>query len=156
MKKTAIVLGVIFFLMAGFSMWYMIGGTLRAEVTVTTTEADDDPQILEAVREAMEDGSAPQTFAAAVPDVTAGYRLVDVTISLHNRGLFAAEWLHTQARPEPGDVAVYALIGEGSDIPAHSSGVINLKLLTSAQPEAERHYVVEYYVWGMKRRIEVK
>ena len=55
-----------------------------------------------------------------------------------------------------GDIAVYALTGEGSDIAARDSGTVNLKLITTAPADARRTIRVQYYVYGMKREITVE
>ena len=82
--------------------------------------------------------------------------MMDVTIALKNRGFFPAEWLHIEAKPADGDIAVYALTGEGSDVPVRDENTVNLKLITTAPADAMRTVRIEYYVHGMKREIVVR
>jgi D-alanyl-lipoteichoic acid acyltransferase DltB (MBOAT superfamily) len=70
-------------------------------------------------------------------------------------GMFAAEWLDIRVEGVPGDVAVYSLTGEGSDIEARGSGQVNLKLITAAAPDTPHRCVIQYYIYGMKRTIAV-
>ena len=76
-------------------------------------------------------------------------------MTLTNRGLFPAEWLHITMEGAPGDIAVYAVTGEGSDVAPRDSATVNLKLVTTAAPAAPRRIVIQYYVHGMKREITV-
>ncbi|MBR6221460.1 MAG: hypothetical protein IKQ80_12925 [Clostridia bacterium] len=59
-------------------------------------------------------------------------------------------------RGAPGDIAVYAVTGEGSDIPARSRGQVNLQLITTARADVSRDVIIQYYVHGMKRTITVR
>ena len=56
----------------------------------------------------------------------------------------------------PGDIAVYSLTGEGSDIEARGTGQVNLKLVTTAAPDAPRACTIQYYIYGMERTITVR
>ena len=80
----------------------------------------------------------------------------DVTVTLQNRGLVPAEWLHVGVVPAEGDIAVYALTGEGGDIAPRDSGTVNVRLITTARPDAARAVTIQYYVYGMKREITVR
>lgn len=157
MRKLTALLATVFTLLLGFAIWFYFGGTLRAQVYIQTADAADYPEAYGAIRDLLASGSAPQRFdGAPLPEEAQGLRLADVNVTLTNRGLFAAEWLDIRVEPVPGDIAVYALTGEGSDIAARDSGQVNLKLITTAPPDAERNIVIQYYVHGMKRRIEVR
>ena len=57
---------------------------------------------------------------------------------------------------QPGDIAVYSLTGEGSDVPARGTGQVNLKLITTAKDVDGRGVALEYYVHGMKRTLIVE
>ena len=100
-------------------------------------------------------GSAPQQFTGDIPQSADGCTLVDVTISLTNSGLLPAEWLDVAITAQPGDIAVYSLTGEGSDVPARSSGQINLKLITAESAAAPHTITLRYYVFGMPRTLTV-
>ena len=54
-----------------------------------------------------------------------------------------------------GDVAVYSLTGEGSSIPALSTGQVNLKLITSVSESVPREITIRYYVFGMQRTVRI-
>ena len=157
MRKLTAILVVVLVLLAGLTAWFYLGGTLRAQVFIQTANAADYPEAYGAIRSLLASGSAPQTFAdPALPEDPSPYTLVDINIRLTNRGLFPAEWLDIRADAIEGDIAVYALTGEGSDIHARDSGTVNLKLITVAPSDATRDIHVQYYVHGMKREIVVK
>ena len=157
MRKLTAVLVVLLVLIAGFAAWFYLGGTLHAQVYVQTAKAADYPEAYGAIRSLLASGSAPQSFADPnLPEDPSGYTLVDVNLTLTNRGLFPAEWLDIRAEAEPGDIAVYALTGEGSDVPARDSASVDLKLITTAPADAVRTIRVQYYVHGMKREIAVR
>ena len=52
-------------------------------------------------------------------------------------------------------LTVTAVTGEGSDVAARDSVTVNLKLVTTAAPDAARRIAIQYYVHGMKREIIV-
>ena len=105
----------------------------------------------------MAAGSAPQSFGSAeLTKDPSAYTLVDINVTLANRGLFPAEWLDIRAEAVPGDIAVYALRGEGGNIAARDTGTVNLKLITTAAADAVRKITIQYYVHGMKREITVR
>ena len=157
MRKLTAILIVILVMMAGFTAWFFLGGTLRAHVHIQTASAADYPEAHGAIRELLAAGSAPQLFDdPALAEDAEVCTLVDVNITLTNRGLFPAEWLHISAAPAPGDIAVYALTGEGSDVAPRGVATVNLKLITTAPADAERDITVQYYVHGMKRQITVR
>ena len=157
MRKLTAVLAIILIALLGFAAWFVMGGTLRAQVYIQTADAAEYPEAFGSIRALLDSGSAPQVLGEeglrADPE---GYTLVDVTVTLTNRGLFPAEWLDISAVAAPGDIAVYAITGEGSDIAARDRGQMNLKLITTARADAEREYRIQYYVHGMKRGITVR
>ena len=157
MRKLTAVLAVILLLLLGFAAWFWLGGTLRADVAIQTARAADYPEAFAAIRDLLESGSAPQVLGGgAVSEDPSAYTLADIRVTLTNRGFFPAEWLDIRAEGIEGDIAVYALTGEGSDIAARDRGQVNLKLITTARPDAERNIAIQYYVHGMKRTITVK
>ena len=154
MRKLTAVLSILLILLLGFAAWFYLGGTLRCEVYIRTARAADYPEAFGAIAELVASGAAPQTFdAPPLTEDPSRYTLTDITLTLTNRGLFPAEWLHLSTETTDGDIAVYALTGEGSDIAARGSGQANLKLITTAPPDAVRRIAVQYYVHGMKREI---
>lgn len=156
MKKLSLLLGVVLVLLLGLAVYFYVGGTLSARPSVHTASAADYPEAYGTIRALVASGAVTQLFdAAPLPESPEGYALVDVTIDLYNRGLFAAEWLDIRAEAAPGDIAVYSLTGEGGDIDARGSGQVNLKLITAGAPDAPRRYSIEYYIYGMKRTIRV-
>ena len=157
MHKLTATLCILFIALLGFSAWFYFGGTLRADPYIQTADAADYPEAFSAIRSLLDSDSAPQILGNTAPsEDPAGYILVNITVTLHNRGLFPAEWLHASVKGAPGDIAVYAVTGEGSDIAARDSGQINLKLITTAPPETEREISIQYYVHGMKRTITTR
>ena len=157
MKKLTAILAVLLVLLAGFAAWFYLGGTLHAQVYIQTANAADYPAAYGAICSLLESGSAPQAFAdPKLGDDAARYTLVDVNLRLTNRGLFPAEWLDIRTDPVEGDIAVYALTGEGSDVAARDTGTVNLKLITTAPADAMRDIHIQYYVHGMKREITVR
>ena len=156
MRKLTALLTVVLVLMLGFGGWFYLGGTLRGEATTQSAPAADYPEAFGAVRSILEEGAAPQVLeGSGLSEDPSPYRLMDINVTLSNRGLFPAEWLHISMEGAEGDIAVYAVTGEGSDVAPRDSATVNLKLVTTAAPDAPRRIVIQYYVHGMKREIIV-
>ena len=154
MRKLTAALSLLLLILLGIAAWFYLGGTLRSQVTAQSARAADYPEAFGAVRSLVESGAAPQILSGGgLSEDPAPYTLVDINVTLTNRGLFPAEWLHIRTEGAPGDIAVYAVTGEGSDIAARDSGTVNLKLITTAAPDTSRAIVIQYYVHGMKREI---
>ena len=158
MQKLTALLCFVLILLLGLAGWFYLGGTLRSEVYIQTAPAPDYPEAFNGIRALLASASAPQALSGeAVSNDPAAYTLVNINVTLTNRGLFPAEWLDIRvAEPAPGDIAMYALTGEGSDIPARDSGQVNLKIITTAKADAARRIAIQYYVHGMKREITVR
>lgn len=155
MKKLNIFLLIVLILMVGFAGWFMIGGTLRAQVYTATAPASEHPDACASIQSIIASGAAPQQFAP-LPSTPDGCTLVDTTITLSNIGLFDAEWIDISVTPASGDIAVYSLTGEASSLAAGSNGQVNLKLLTTAPAETTRKIKLNYYIYGMLRSITVE
>ena len=147
---------MILVLILAFCGFFYTGGTLQAQVSSITASAAEYPDAFSSIRSVIATGTAPQVFTADPLDSPENYSLVDVSISLTNRGIFDAEWLNIQAEGITGDVAVYSLSGDGSDIPARSTGQVNLKLITRAPAESLRNLSIQYYVYGISRTIHLQ
>ena len=92
MRRLTAVLATVFFIMAGLAAWFYLGGTLRAEPYIRTARAADYPEAFGAIRGLLDSGSAPQILGSeAVSEDPAAYTLVDISVTLTNRGLFPAE-----------------------------------------------------------------
>lgn len=155
MKKLNIFLLAVLVLLAALAVWFYVGSNLSAEVHVVTAAATDHPDAFSSIRGVLSSGSAPQHFTDDVPDSADGCTLADITITLTNAGLFPAEWLDVTVTGQPGDIAVYSLTGEGSDIPGRSTGRINLKLITTGAAGTPHTFTLRYYVYGMQRTLTV-
>lgn len=142
--------------MLAFGAFFYTGGTLKAQVNSITADAAEYPDAFESIRSVVASGAAPRQFSQDALDDPANYSLVDVTINLTNRGIFAAEWLNVQLGPVTGDVAVYSLSGDGVDVSARSTAQINLKLVTRAPAGSVRTVSIQYYVYGVSRTIELQ
>jgi len=135
---------------------FLPGGTLRGEAAIQSAPAADYPEAFGAVRSILEGGTAPQVLdGGSLSEDPSPYRLMDINVTLSNRGLFPAEWLHISMEGAAGDIAVYAVTGEGSDVAPRDTITVNLKLVTTAAPDAPRRIAIQYYVHGMKREIIV-
>ena len=154
MRKSTMILGTVFLIMAMMAVLFLLGSNLSVKLSTMTANAADYPKAYASIESVMATG-APQLFSEALPEDPADCRLEDVTITLANRGLFPAEWISVNVDGAPGDIAVYSLTGEGGDIDARGSGQVNLKLITAGAPDAPRRYGIEYYIYGMKRTIRV-
>ena len=142
--------------MLAFGAFFYTGGTLKAQVNSITAGAAEYPDAFESIRSVVASGAAPRQFSQDALDNPANYSLVDVTINLTNRGIFAAEWLNVQLEPVTGDVAVYSLSGDGVDVSARSTAQVNLKLVTRAPAGSVRTVSIQYYVYGVSRTIELQ
>lgn len=155
MKKLNIFLLIVLILMVGFAGWFLIGGTLRAQVYTATAPASDHPDACASIQTIVSSGAAHQQFGQ-LPNSPAGCTLVDTTVTLSNIGLFDAEWIDISVTPASGDIAVYSLTGEASSLAAGTSGQVNLKLLTTAPADTKRRITLNYYIYGMLRSITVE
>lgn len=147
---------MILVLMLCFCAFFYTGGTLQAQVSRTAAPASEYPESFEQVRRILDSGSAPRRFSEEALGDASAYSLIDVNIVLTNRGMFDAEWLNVQPEGADGDVAVYSLSGDGSDVPARGTGLVNLKILTRAGAEVGRSLHIQYYVYGISRTIEIQ
>ena len=154
MKKLNAFLLVVLILMLAFIAYFFIGGTLHTQTAIATAPAADYPDVCRSIMNIVNSGAAPQQFSA-LPDSPDGCALMDMTITLSNPGLFAAEWMDISVSPAAGDIAVYSLTGESTGIPARSSGQVNLKLITTAPAGANRQIQLNYYVFGMLRNVTI-
>ena len=155
MRTLTVFLSLILILMLSFCAFFYAGGTLRAEVSCITASAAEYPDSFASVQNVLATGSAPIVLSDANLDDPSGYYLVDVNIILTNRGIFDAEWLNIQTQGAQGDIAVYSLTGDGSDVPARSTGQVNLKFVTRASGSVPRSLTIQYYVYGISRTIEL-
>ena len=142
--------------MLGFGAYCYLGSTLQPTVTCISAAAADYPDAFDSICAVIERGSAPQTFSEDIPDDAANYSLLDISVALRNRGIFDAEWLNITLSGVSGDVAVYSLTGNGTDVAARSTEEINLKLITCADVNATRTLSIQYYVYGISRTVNVK
>lgn len=155
MKPVNIFLSLVLILMIAFGIFFYAGGTLQAQCATVSANTADYPEAFASIRNVIASDSAPQRFSGAIPDANGSYTLMDMNLTLTNRGIFDAEWLSITLNGTDGDIAVYSLTGQNSDIPARSSGTINLKLITEASAGAPRSISVQYYVFGISRSITV-
>lgn len=155
MKPATVVLSLILILILAFGAFFYTGGTLQAQATSITAGAAEHPDAFESIKAVLASGSAPQLFSTDVLDNAANYSLVDLSISLTNRGIFDAEWLNVQLQGVTGDIAVYSLTGDGTDVAARSNSQVNLKLITRAPADSPRSVSIQYYVYGISRTIEI-
>ena len=155
LKPLNFILCLILVLMLAFVAFFFAGGTLSTSANCITAAAADYPEAFESIRGVISGNTAPQLFSNEVLGDASLYTLVDVNITLSNRGVFDAEWLNIQVEGAPGDVAVYSLSGDGLDVPARSGAQINLKLITRAPADTARQITIQYYVYGISRSIRV-
>lgn len=139
-----------------FCAFFYAGSGLQAQVSSITANAAEYPEAFASIQNVISTGTAPQLFTADPLDDPANYTLVDVSMTLSNRGIFDAEWLNIQVEGVTGDVAVYSLTGDGTDIPARTAGQVNLKLITRAPEDSIRNISIQYYVYGISRTITVQ
>ena len=156
MKPFNIFLSLILILMLAFCAFFFAGGTLMAEVSSISAAAADYPDAFDSIRAVLDNQSAPQSFSTDPLGDIDDYRLVDINLSLSNRGIFAAEWLNIELKAVNGDVAVYSLSGNGEDVPARGGAQANLKLITRAPIDAGREISIQYYIYGISRTITVR
>lgn len=156
LKPINFILLMILVIILGFGAYCYLGSALQPTVTCVSAAASDYPDAFDSICSVIERGSAPQTFSEDIPDDAANYSLLDISVTLRNRGVFDAEWLNITLEGIPGDIAVYSLTGNGTDIAARSTGQINLKLITCADVNAARNLSIQYYVYGISRTVTVK
>ena len=155
MKKLNFFLLIVLLVLIALTVWILAGSHLSAEAHIITASAAEHPDAFASIQNVLASGSAPQQFTGDLPQSADGCTLVDVTVTLTNSGLLPAEWLDAAVIAQPGDIAVYSLTGEGTDIPGRSTGQINLKLITTAAPGIQRTVEIHYYIFGMLRSISL-
>ena len=156
MRPATFLFTMILVLILAFCGFFYTGGTLQAQVSSISASAAEYPDAFSSIRSVIATGTAPQVFTADALDSPENYSLVDVSITLTNRGVFDAEWLNIQVEGITGDVAVYSLTGDGSDVAARSTGQVNLKLITRAPAQSLRNISIQYYVYGISRTIHLQ
>ncbi len=156
LKPFNIFLTLILILLLAFGAFFYAGGTLMAEAGCITANAADYPEAFESIQAVLAGDTAPQSFSSEPLGAAEDYTLVDINISLSNRGIFDAEWLNIQLQGVSGDAAVYSLTGNGEDVPARGVAQANLKLITRAPVDAGREISIQYYVYGISRTITVR
>jgi len=155
LKPATVIFSLILILILAFCAFFYTGGTLQAQAGSLTASAAEYPEAFNSIRSIVSTGTAAQVFSGDALDDPANYSLVDVNISLTNRGIFDAEWLNIQMQGVTGDIAVYSLSGDGTDVGARSTGQVNLKLITRAPAGSRRSVSIQYYVYGISRTIKV-
>ena len=156
MRPATVVFSLILVFILAFCAFFYTGGTLQAQVSSISAAAGEYPEAFASIQSVVSKGTAPQLFSLDPLDDPANFNLVDVSIALANRGIFDAEWLNIQVQGTTGDIAVYSLSGDGTDVAARSTGQVNLKLITRASPNAQRTVSIQYYVYGISRTIKLK
>ena len=156
MKPLNVLLCLILALALAFVGFFFYGSMLSPTVSRISARADEHPEAFASIKNVILSDSAPQVFSYEEIESAGNYALVDVNITLTNRGIFDAEWLNITVNGAPGDVAVYSLSGQGSDVSARSASAINFKLISRAGENAVRSADIQYYVFGMSRTIRVE
>lgn len=155
LRSVSVILSLILVLILAFCAFFYTGGTLQASVSSIRASAAEYPEAFSSIQSVLSSGTAPQVFSTDPLEDPSGYVLVDISIALTNRGLFDAEWLNVQVEGASGDIAVYSLSGDGSDVLKRSTGDLNLKLITRAPENAARNIRIQYYVYGISRSISI-
>ncbi len=155
MKIAAGVLSAIAVLLIALIAVFFVGGALNADARVVAISAADEPKAFGSALSVLASGAAPQVFRSETIEDPAQFQLIDLTLALENRGLFAAEWVRAELVPAEADIAVYFEGEEPIDIAARGAGELNLKLVSRVDGDSAREIAVEYYVLGMKRTIRV-
>ena len=155
MRPITFILSMILVLMLAFGIYCYVGSNLQANVSCISASAADYPEAFESICAIIERDAAPQSFSDETLGDASAYSLVDISVTLRNRGLFAAEWLNIQFAGAAGDIAVYSLTGDGTDVAARSTSQINLKLITRADQQTARTLTIQYYVYGISRTIQI-
>lgn len=156
MKPLNFVLCLILVLLLAFGALFFAGGSLHTSVSSVSAAAADYPDAFASIQSVLTSGTAPQLLSNEALGDASNYTLVDVSITLTNRGIFDAEWLNISVTGAPGDVAVYSLTGDGLDVPARTGAQINLKLITRAPAGATRKITIQYYVHGISRSVTLE
>ena len=156
MKVLSIVLSVIAALLIALIAVFFIGAALDADVSVATLPATQDALGFAAAVESVQLESAPAIYETLESVAAADYAVTDITVTFHNKGFFAAEWLTFEFIPATGDVALCTQSADRLDLPARSEAQLTFSLLSKeSASDAGRALNVEYYVLGMRRTMTV-
>ena len=156
MKALSIVLSVIAALLIALIAVFFIGAALDADVSVATLPAAQDALGFAAAVESVQLESAPAIYETLESVAAADYAVTDITVTFHNKGFFAAEWLTFEFIPATGDMALCTQSADRLDLPARSEAQLTFSLLSKeGASDAGRALNVEYYVLGMRRTMTV-
>ena len=156
MKVLSIVLSVIAALLIALIAVFFIGAALDADVSVATLPATQDALGFAAAVESVQLESAPAIYETLESVAAADYAVTDITVTFHNKGFFAAEWLTFEFIPATGDVALCTQSADRLDLPARSEAQLTFSLLSKEGASGARRALnVEYYVLGMRRTMTV-
>ena len=156
MKVLSIVLSVIAALLIALIAVFFIGAALDADVSVATLPAAQDALGFAAAVESVQLESAPAIYETLESVAAADYAVTDITVTFHNKGFFAAEWLTFEFIPATGDVALCTQSADRLDLPARSEAQLTFSLLSKEGASGARRALnVEYYVLGMRRTMTV-
>ena len=121
MKVLSIVLSVIAALLIALIAVFFIGAALDADVSVATLPATQDALGFAAAVESVQLESAPAIYETLESVAAADYAVTDITVTFHNKGFFAAEWLTFEFIPATGDVALCTQSADRLDLPARGA-----------------------------------
>ena len=145
MKVLSIVLSVIAALLIALIAVFFIGAALDADVSVATLPAAQDALGFAAAVESVQLESAPAIYETLESVEAADYAVTDITVTFHNKGLFAAEWLTFEFVPAAGDVALCTQSADRLDLSARSEAQLTFSLLSKEGASgAGRALNVEY------------
>ena len=150
--KAAAIVSVILLIacLLGIGVLYATADMAVESVNVIAVEAATQPALFGQLRQQVETGSVLGTAytSQAWLDDPSNYQFYTYTIRLRNNCFVTADMIEAQVTPMDGDVLQ---MGDFSvkQLPARSTGDLQVTILTAIGMHPVREINVTYYVWGL-------
>ena len=150
--KAAAIVSVILLIacLLGIGVLYATADMAVESVNVIAVEAATQPDLFSQLRQQVETGSVLGTAYTGQPwlDDASSYQFYTYTIRLRNDCYVTADMIEAQVTPMDGDVLQ---IGDYTikQLPARSTGDLQVTILTTVGMHPVREINVTYYVWGL-------
>ncbi len=101
MKGFTVFLSLILIAMIGFCVFFYVGGTLDVQMGSISANAAEYPDAFNSIRNVIASGSAPQIFSGDPLDDPKNYTLLDINLTLTNRGILTWNGFMPRSAAQP-------------------------------------------------------
>ena len=151
MKRVAITLAILLILaICGVGFLYVDCAVTVTAMGANVTEAASQPELFQALALQVEQGAVTGTSFtdSTYLESAENYQLITYTIRLKNTCFVTADQVELQITPMDGDVLQ---VGDTTPkaLSAHTTGDIQVTLLTAIGMHTAREMTLTYYMWGL-------